>query len=94
MSEAGQTINNNCTYIRNPGFPSSYGSTSGVSYTINKCSPDICHLRLDFEIFSIQGTTMTNEMDGGQCVDSFTVSVIIIIVFFSKFFQRYSYLMA
>ena len=75
MSEAGQTINNNCTYIRNPGFPSSYGSTSGVSYTINKCSPDICHLRLDFEIFSIQGTTMTNEMDGGQCVDSFTVSV-------------------
>ena len=38
VSEAGRTINQNCTYIRNPGFPSSYGSTSGVSYTINKCS--------------------------------------------------------
>ena len=38
VTESGQTINQNCTYIRNPGFPSAYGDTSGVSYTINKCS--------------------------------------------------------
>ena len=28
----------NCTYIRNPGFPSAYAGGGSVSYTINKCS--------------------------------------------------------
>ena len=36
---------------------------------------DICHLRLDFEMFTIQGTTLTTEATGGTCIDSFTVSV-------------------
>ena len=38
MTESGAAINQNCTYIRNPGFPSTYGGSSGVSHTINKCS--------------------------------------------------------
>merc|ERR1712156_906867 len=70
VTESGQTVNQNCTYIRNPGFPSAYGDTSGVSYTINKCSSDICWLRLDFESFTIQ---VTGTVDGGTCIDSFTV---------------------
>ena len=48
VTEAGTTINQNCTYIRNPGFPSAYGSTSSVAYTINKCSPgnfSKCHIK-------------------------------------------------
>lgn len=76
VTEAGSTINQNCTYIRNPGYPSAYGGTSGVSYTINKCSSDICWLRLDFESFTIQGLGATTETEnGGECLDSFTVSV-------------------
>ena len=38
VSSSGGTINQNCTYIRNPNFPSVYGSTTAVSYTIQKCS--------------------------------------------------------
>ena len=38
VADSGVAINQNCTYIRNPGFPSTYGGSSGVSHTINKCS--------------------------------------------------------
>jgi len=78
VTDSGVAINQNCTYIRNPGFPSTYGGSSGVSHTINKCSDDICWLRLDFESFTLLGTGNTVETDGttggGLCLDSFTVS--------------------
>ena len=38
VSATGATINQNCTYLRNPGFPSVYSSTSSLSYTVSKCS--------------------------------------------------------
>jgi hypothetical protein len=38
VSSSGSTISQNCTYIRNPSFPSVYGSTTAVSYTIQKCT--------------------------------------------------------
>ena len=37
-SASGSTIMQNCSYIRNPSFPSSYTGTSSVTYTIQKCS--------------------------------------------------------
>ena len=39
ISESGKSVNENCTYIRNPGFPNGYATTSEVSHTIQKCSP-------------------------------------------------------
>ena len=33
------TVTQNCTYIRNPDYPSPYGQTSTIRYTITKCSP-------------------------------------------------------
>ena len=48
VTESGQPITQNCTYIRNPGFPSAYSGTSPVSYTINKCSSGVY-----FQLFSI-----------------------------------------
>ena len=39
ISETGKSVNENCTYIRNPGFPNGYATTSEVSHTIQKCSP-------------------------------------------------------
>ncbi len=94
-STSGSTITQNCTYIQNPGYPSAYGGTSSVSYTIQKCSSglftilslqlwnsafddffsEVCWLRLDFEAFTIQGTGATTEVNGGACLDSFTVTV-------------------
>eukprot|EP00095_Tigriopus_kingsejongensis_P009694 snap_masked-scaffold84_size396325-processed-gene-2.16 protein:Tk09694 transcript:snap_masked-scaffold84_size396325-processed-gene-2.16-mRNA-1 annotation:"conserved hypothetical protein" len=80
VSSGGATINQNCTYIRNPNFPNAYDSTSQVSYTIRKCDPRVCQLRLDFESFSIQGTGNAEEIDtdrasaGGVCLDKFQVT--------------------
>jgi hypothetical protein len=34
----GGTVSQNCTYIQNPGFPSSYGSTSAINYMVTKSS--------------------------------------------------------
>ena len=38
VTATGATINQNCTYLRNPSFPSVYSATSSLSYTVNKCS--------------------------------------------------------
>ena len=36
-SACGSTINQNCSYIKNPGFSAAYTSTSNCQFTINKC---------------------------------------------------------
>ena len=35
--DSTQEVNNNDTYIQNPGFPTVYTDSSGLSYTVNKC---------------------------------------------------------
>ena len=37
-STSDTQINYNDTYIQNPGYPSSYGESNSISYTVNKCS--------------------------------------------------------
>jgi len=46
-STCGSTISNNISYIRNPGYPSSYSPTNAetCTFTIRKCSDGICQLR-------------------------------------------------
>ena len=75
VSASGGIISQNCTYIRNPGFPSAYSGTGSVSYTIQKCSSDVCWLRLDFESFQILGPSSTSEPSGGSCPDTFVMTV-------------------
>jgi len=75
VSATSSTISNNDTYIQNPSFPSAYGETNSLAYTIQKCSDDICWLRLDFEQFTTLGPADTLEANGGACVDTFTVTV-------------------
>ena len=38
VSTTVSPVNQNCTYIRNPGFPSAYATTSALSFNIQKCS--------------------------------------------------------
>lgn len=77
-SSSGSTISENNTYIQNPGYPSTYSSTSTVSYTVNKCSPGVCSIRLDFESFTTLGPASSNERTGTPagfvCTDSFKVT--------------------
>jgi len=75
FNQATNTINVNDSYLQNPGFPSAYSETSAVTYTIQKCSNDVCWLRLDFEQFSNLGPADTVETTGGACQDSFSVTV-------------------
>jgi len=74
VQTASQEINQNCTYIQNPGFPSAYTETTALTYTIRKCADDVCAVRLDFETFTTQGPADTEEISGGVCVDSLVVS--------------------
>ena len=34
---SGSIVNRNCSYIRNPNYPATYGDTAAVTYTIAKC---------------------------------------------------------
>jgi len=74
VTDTSTTINQNCTYIQNPSFPSVYSSETALAYTINKCSCDVCSVRLDFETFTTAGPALSTEVSGGVCVDSFVVS--------------------
>jgi len=74
-STSDTTINYNDTYIQNPNYPSTYGDTSSLTYTVNKCSDDVCWLRLDFETFTIEGPANSQEDPAtGVCTDTFTVT--------------------
>ena len=79
VSSSGSTITQNCTYIQNPGFPSTYTSTTALTYTVSKCACDVCFVRLDFETHTILGPSTTSEdatsPGGHSCQDSFTVTV-------------------
>jgi len=67
-SECSATVSTNNTYIRNPGYPTSYTptTTGTCTNTIKKMSDDICQLRLDFE--TMTGYTFTTA---GACTATF-----------------------
>lgn len=50
----GSRTNHNSTYFVNNGYPSSFNSIGQCSTTIEKTSPDVCQLRLDFDEMEIQ----------------------------------------
>jgi len=75
VTATSTTINENCTYIQNPSFPSVYADTTSLTYTINKCSDTVCNVRLDFETFTTKGPAATTEdAAGNACADTFVVS--------------------
>lgn len=74
VSSTSTTINQNCTYIRNPNFPAPYDTSSPLTFTINKCADNVCTIRLDFLNFNINGPASDMEVNGGECTDSFTTS--------------------
>ena len=68
VSDCGSSIDQNCTYIQNPSYPSSYSTSGSCEYSVNPVNSEICQLRLDFDSFDItDGTT-------GSCTDSFDVT--------------------
>jgi len=64
ISTCGVGITQNCTYITNPSYPSTYTTTGTCAHTVTPLNDDICQLRLDFDNFDITETT------AGICTDS------------------------
>jgi len=68
LSTCGAKITENCTYITNPSYPTTYTTTGTCSHTITPLNSEICEIRLDFDNFDITETT------AGVCTDSFAVT--------------------
>merc|ERR1711936_1443716 len=65
VKDTSTTINENCTYIQNPSFPSVYDAQTALTYTVKKCADRVCSVRLDFESFTTVGPSGTLEATGG-----------------------------
>lgn len=77
ISSSLSAVNQNCTYIVNPGYPSNYAPTStptSVSYTVNKCSTDICRIRLDFDLFVLTAPSTVTATQGQCTTDLMTIT--------------------
>lgn len=64
VSACGGSIVQNCTYIDNPGYPSTWSTTGDCTYSVKRCQDDICQIRLDF--FS---TTLQQPSTVGVCTN-------------------------
>ncbi|XP_059099287.1 uncharacterized protein LOC131893312 [Tigriopus californicus] len=64
ITGCGGTVNKNCTYVRNTGFPGSDPNNGRTcSVTLNRFANDICQIRLDFQ----STTTLPLGTDPGSC---------------------------
>ena len=61
IQTCGTTVSDNCTYIQNPGYSSTYTTAGTCTYTVKQCSSNICRIRLDFDNFNIQGPNQANN---------------------------------
>jgi len=62
------TISQNATYIESVDYPASITTAGTCTYTINRCSSDICQIRLDFTP-TVLGQPMAagNAANSGVC---------------------------
>merc|ERR1712165_205550 len=68
LSTCGSTVSQNCTYIQNPSYPTTFTTSGACAYTVAPLSSDICQMRLDFDNFDI------TETAAGVCTDSMVVT--------------------
>jgi len=72
------TVNQNCTFIESVDYPTSITAAGTCTYTINRCSTDICQVRLDFLTTVLAqpplGTTTTT---GGVCGNSAADGIVV-----------------
>merc|ERR1712018_1019228 len=83
----GTDVKQNCSYVRNEGFPTLLGGASATAstcnYKIEKCDPKVCTLRLDFESFNFanaaevhlpnQRYSVCIRQEAGFCCNKYSV---------------------
>ena len=75
QSSCGAVVGQNCSYVTNPGYPAAYtAGTEPCFFRVNKCAQNICHIKLEYETFSIAGPVF-DAVSRGQCTqDSFMIT--------------------
>lgn len=68
VSTCGSSVSKNCSYIDNPSYPSAYTTTGDCSYTVTRCSTEICQVRLDFFKVVLQQPASAT----GSCTNTYT----------------------
>jgi len=69
VSTCGSTVSQNCSYIQNPSYTSTYSTTGDCAYSVTPISGcEICQIRLDFDNFDI------TDAATGQCTDYLTMT--------------------
>jgi len=66
-STCGGSVSKNCSYIENPSYPSAYTTTGDCSFTVTRCSTEICQVRLDFFKAVLQQPTSST----GSCTKTY-----------------------
>jgi len=77
IDTCGETVSQNCSYIRNEGFPTALSTitTADCEFKVEKCNPDVCTLRLDFEDFAIDSWAATSTLDSVfKCRDKLAIT--------------------
>merc|ERR1711936_1122060 len=68
VSTCGGSVTKNASYIDNPSYPTAYSTTGSCSYTVTRCSTEICQVRLDmFKVVLQQPASAT-----GSCTKTYT----------------------
>lgn len=62
MQTCGGIIRENTTYFINPNHPDVFDSPGSCQITVQKVHPDICQLRLDFDMLSIAPPEIVNHI--------------------------------
>merc|ERR1712020_188127 len=68
VSTCGGSVTKNASYIDNPSYPTAYSTTGSCSYTVTRCSTEICQVRLDFFKVVLQQPASTT----GSCTNTYT----------------------
>lgn len=69
-ASCGGTVSRNCSYIENPEYPASRTEVGNCAFMVNRCSTDICQLRLDFKATTSLAQPTAAD---GVCTESLVV---------------------
>jgi len=66
-ASCGGTVTQNCSYIESPSYPTARTTAGNCIYMVNRCSSDICQIRLDFVATTLAQPLPAGNANQGDC---------------------------
>lgn len=63
----GGTVTQNCSYIESPDYPAARTEAGSCVYMVNRCSSEICQIRLDFVTAVLAQPLPAGNANQGDC---------------------------